>query len=282
MSPAEGRKGRTRPLLLLFAAAALIVLGYVVWQGTERGEGADPGQVPSPPAAPATRETRPDRDAAGDSPAPGEARPAPGESPRDGQPPVPQAHEILAEMRELWECYAAADCSVGEDTDPRAEYFATGERLADGMRTLVEQHRRHDIGDAELAAAAHEVLQYDSGPARAAAIEALGELPPADEHLNALVTVLDQHHDEKLFVLALPELQRYAEGGRRAEVDAFLQSNLRSGAHFPARTIARELGPFLIPENVAGYRALLEALPADSRRARLLRETLREYEMARD
>ncbi len=75
-------------------------------------------------------------------------------------------------------------------------------------------------------------------------------------------------------------MQHYAAAGHRDEVDAFLQSNLRSGAHFPARTIARELEPFLTPDNVARYRELAKALPRDSRRAALM-ETLAAYENTR-
>ena len=282
MPRADRKKARARGLTLFVVGVAVLVLVYAGWQRSGPREDGD-----SKPDA-AMEETRPAEptpsgspraaDAEAESTKPPDDAPSPAEPLLEGQAQDLQRHEILAEMRDVWECYKVADCTLGEDTDPRAEYFEAGERLAAGMRMIIEQHRAHRIGDFELAEAAHEALQYDSGPVRAAAIEALGELPPADEHLGALVTALDQHHDEKLFEIALPELQRYAESGRREAVDAFLQSNLRSGAHFAARTIARELGPFLTPENVTSYRDLVEELPEDSRRAALLMETLSEFE----
>lgn len=278
MSAADRKGLRITGLALLVAALALLVLVYLGWQESEdaaTGPGALTEETsPSPPA--------PTQGAADDNP----PEPATGTPPSEdlsgaGETPTdPQTHEVLAEMREVWECYTAADCSLGQESDPRAEYFEADRRLAAGMRTLIAQHRANRISDPELADAVHVALQYESGRARAAAIEALGELPPAEEHLDALVATLDQHHDEKLFELALPELQRYAEQGRHEQVDAFLQSNLRAGAHFPARTIARELGPFLTPQNVADYRKLAAELPQDSRRAELLRETLDAYQGA--
>jgi hypothetical protein len=279
MSPTERkRSGRRRVVLPLAGAAlALAVVAYLGWQPSERAGFEPPAS--DRPAEPAggTRTT--------EAPAPPTAREPPataeqpsGERLQAREPVDAQPHEILAAMRNTWECYVAADCSVGEEGDPRAEYFAADRQLAAGMRTLIEQHRAGHIGDVELAAAAREALGYDSGRARAAAIEALDALPPADEHLDTLIGTLDQHHDEKLFELALPQLRRYAESGHRETVDAFLQSNLRSGAHFPARTIARELGPFLTAENIASYRALADDLPEESRHAELLRQTLRAYD----
>lgn len=279
MSAADKKGSRITGLALLVAALALLVLVYLGWQETEDAA-PRPGALTEEPSrsAPTPTQGESDDEAARASSGPAKETPPSEDLSGAGETPDPQAHEVLAEMREVWECYTAADCSLGEESDPRAEYFEADRRLAAGMRTLIAQHRANRISDPELADAAHEVLQYESGRARAAAIEALGELPPAEEHLDALVTTLDQHHDEKLFELALPELQRYAEQGRREQVDAFLQSNLRAGAHFPARTIARELGPFLTPENVADYRALASELPQDSRRTELLRETLDAYQ----
>lgn len=280
MSPGENKGSGMRRWVLLALGLALVVFVYAAWQQSDTGEDED--------AAPATAQEERAPANEGPEPAPEEQAPPPpdtensaretADSPDAAEAGDGPAHEILAEMRETWACYEAADCTLGEDTDPRAEYFEADKRLGAGMQSLIDQHRAHRIGDAELADAAHEVLGYDSGRARAAAIEALGELPPADEHLEALVTTLDQHHDEKLFEIALPELQRYAEQGRREDVDTFLQSNLRSGAHFAARTIARELEPFLTPENVDEYRKLAEDLPEDDRRTALLRESLNAYE----
>ncbi|QKT03581.1 hypothetical protein HUS23_07040 [Ectothiorhodospiraceae bacterium 2226] len=279
MSPAKERGSRR---LIIGLGVAVVVLGllYAGWQAWgPRDDGAPDEAARTETVRPADRppdgpqqEVDPTREA------PPFEDAAPAEEADEIAWDALQAHEVLAHMRAVWECYANADCTLGADTDPRAEYFEAGERLAAAMRALNEQHRDHRISDPELAAAALEVLAYDSGPARAEAIQALRALPPSDAHLDALLTTLDQHHDEKLFELALPDLQRYAEQGRRDEVDEFLQSNLRRGAQFPARTIARQLGPFLTPENIAEYRALAEELPEDSRHRALLMETLAEYE----
>jgi hypothetical protein len=279
-----------RLLIVALAAGALLLLVFVGW---DRSPSDDVRYEPAPEVPAAS--TGPEATGApGDAGQSTEAQPPSSETATAADPPPhileelgagsePETagHEILAEMRRAWECYEAPGCVLGEERDPRAEYFEAGERVAQGMRALTEQHRAHRISDVELADAAHEVLGYESGRARAAAIEALGELPPSAVHLDALIDTLDRHHDERLFELALAELERYVDRGHRAEIDEFLQSNLRFGAHFPARTIARELGPFLSPENVVEYRRLAEELPAQDRRAELLKETLEAYERAR-
>lgn len=264
---------------LIPAAGVLAVLAYVMWQAWDGAGDEDRstgGVRPVPPVESEQSNGRQDAQ----TPVPVKTEPPGVESPAPGRPAgdeAEQAHEIRADMRRAWDCYESPHCRLGEDQDPRAEYFEAGERIATGMRALIQQHRAHRISDVELAEAAHQVLAYDSGRARAVAIQALRQLPPTHEHLDALIHALDQHHDEKLFELAMPEFKRYAEQGYGAEVDAFLQSNLRSGAHFPARTIARELGPFLTADNIEAYQELARDLPPDSPRAKLLQKTLETY-----
>lgn len=274
MSPRKRLSGLSW-LILILAAAALLALAYGLWKTSERR--AAEASAPEPVQSTAPERTEPTVGSVESEkrPVAGQATPAPqSENPYGVDTP---AHEILAGMRDAWECYASSSCRLGADNDPRAEYFEADRRIAVGMRTLTARYRAGQIGQAELSAAALEVLEYDGGRARAAAIGALGQLPPTPEHLNALFRALDQHHDEKLFEIALDEFERYAEAGYGAEVDAFLQSNLLTGAAFPARTIARELGRFLTPANEAAYRQVAEQLPPGSRRAELARQALDAY-----
>jgi len=277
MSLRDGQPSIFQRLLIPIVPGLLALLAYGVWPDSN----SNPDEAPIRGATPSPSPERPDNQREAKRAAPVQTEPQGGKEPSadersENDTPDPP-HKILAEMRRAWDCYQSPDCRLGEDQDPKAEYFEAGGRIAAGMRSLIEQHEMHRIGDAELARAAYQVLTYDSGRARAAAIEALRRLPPADEHLEALTKALDQHHDEKLFELAMPELKRYAEQGHRAEVDAFLQSNLRTGAHFPARTIARELEPFLTPDNIDTYRKLARELPPESRRTKLLQKTLESY-----
>jgi len=275
MSGRNGKMSATRWLLPV-AAGALAVLAYGLWQGF--GGEPEPGAAGGPPEGSPAKETSGPPDDGQQTDTRAETGPPKTDEPVAPETPAEkQAHEILAEMRQTWDCYQSPQCRLGDAGDPRAEYFEAGRRIAAGMRALIRQHRNHRIGDEQLGRAAHQVLAYDSGRARAAAIEALGRLPAVGEHLDALTRALDQHHDEKLFALAMPELKRYAERGHRAEVDAFLQSNLRFGAHFPARTIARELGPLLTPDNIGAYEELARELPPDTPRAEALRQTLETY-----
>ncbi len=266
------------------AAAVLAVLIYAGWHlsGTGEAEQEPPAAgADSAPAGPASVKARPPAEpedgGAGAEPLP---RKDPDLPAADDAPAAPDAETaaILLEMRETRDCFLAPDCTVGANEDPRAEYFEAGDRIAAGVRSLIERHRAGAMDSAVLADIVDEFMEVESGRTRAAAIEAMGELPPAEARLETLLTTLDQHHDEKLFELALAEFQRYSEPERRARVDAFLQSNLRHGAHNPARAIARNLGPFLDDGNIAAYREIADELPADSRRAELLRESLDAYE----
>ena len=193
---------------------------------------------------------------------------------RDESPGDTEA--TLAGMRETRTCYESRDCSVGDQADPRAEYFAAGNRVAEGMRSLTTAHKAGELSDEGLSQAALEFLEMESGRVRAAAIEALGRVPAEPAHLDALFDVLEQHHDEKLFELALAEFERHAQAGRHQEVDAFLQENLRRGARFPARVIAANLGPFLTGDNRDAWAQLLQDLPEDSERAARLKKALEE------
>lgn len=251
-----------RALIAIAAVLVLAVLALLVYPPEDRPQ--DPAEEHAQEKTPqAPEDTLPAREQERDPP----------ETTAD-VPADEDAATVLGQMRDTRDCYQAPDCTVGDEADPRAEYFEAGNRVAEGMRAMIERHQAGEITDEQLSDTALEFLEMESGRTRAAAIEALNRLPPQRRHLDALVDVLDQHHDEELFRLAITELERHAEAGHREEVDAFLQENLRRGARFPARTIAAHLGPFLTEDNRAAYQRLLENMPADSERASLLREAL--------
>ncbi len=258
-----------RIMVVALVLSVVLFVGWLAWQSAGFEEPVDTA------AAPETAEKTAERTAEETfGPEPAEKLSAPEHPPNGEQDPDPE--KVLAEMRRVRDCYEHPDCVVGEDTDPRAEYFEAGQRVADGLHALMRAHEAGRLRDGELTRAAREFLEMESGRGRAAAIEALGRVPPSPEHLDALFATLDQHHDEKLFELAMEEFRRYQAIGYRDRIDDFLIANLRTGARFATRAIAENLDAFITPDNEHRYRALLEELQEDSWRAELLKGALRE------
>lgn len=195
--------------------------------------------------------------------------------------PDATAEAVIADMRSARDCYLDPDCHRGDADDPRGHYYLAGREVADGLDELRARYRDGELGADGLAAVAREFLEFDNPHAQGAALAALGEVPPEPRNLEAITEALDQHHAVQLFEPALAELQRYDDEAAQERIDDFLQSNLRTGAHHAAETIARELTPFLRDDNVAEFAAIADDLRADSRRAQLIRSAIDEYQQER-
>lgn len=237
------------------------------------------------PSAPQPRE----RTEAEQAPSAGARRAEPAGEPHDAGPDgpdgsagggEPSTEAVLARMRAARDCYRSPDCRI-EGDDPRERYYRAGKAVAEGLRELQARHAAGEVGDAKLGAAAREFMAFDNPHAREAALDALSEVPPDPRNLEAIIEALDQHYAARLFEPALEEFQRYSGDEARERIDRFLQSNLRTGAHRSAETIARELTPFLGPDNVDDYEAIAAELDGDSRRAELIRRAIDEYRRRR-
>lgn len=274
---------------LVAGGVVLVVLAtalYVGSCGTRQPIGPDSGDAGAGQDAPAeqTTATAPaTEDEAGDA-APTDAK-TPDASTVDPLAPgtldrTADTAALLAAMRDARDCYQASDCKVDAE-GPRDPYYRAGQVVAEGLAELRARHRAGALGDDDLAAAAREFMAFDNPHARAEALAALGQVPPDPRNLDRILEALDGHYAARLFEPALEEFQRYASDAARQRIEAFLASNLRTGAHRSAEAIARNLGSFLRPDNVDDFRAIAEALPDDSRRARLIRDALDEYRRRR-
>lgn len=200
--------------------------------------------------------------------------------PTTGQESEPAAEAVLEDMREARDCYRDPDCEIDAD-GPRQHWYEAGKAVAEGLRELRRRHRAGELSDARLAAAAREFMAFDNPHAQEAALEAMSEVPPDPRNLDAVLDALDQKHTPRLFEAALAQFRRYDGEKARERIDGFLQSNLRTGAHHAAETIARGLTPFLDPDNVDEFEAIADELPEDSRRAELIRGAIDEYRRRR-
>lgn len=257
--------------IALLSVCLLSLLSAIVWWPASRDGGPEtnPRQVRGAPAESSVS----DEQAAPDpESAPSAAAPASEE--RD------EAARVVARMRHARDCYRAGTCEW-QASDPRSHYFRAGAEVARGLRTLAEMHRAGQIRPDRLAAAVREFLGMDNGHVREAAIDALGDAPVSRRNLDALLAALDNNHDAELMTRAMPELARYQAAGFDAAIDAFFQRNLETGGHYAAQVIAEGLLPFLDRSNVDRYRTLAARLPPKTRKARLLKQTLAEWQRLR-
>lgn len=267
---------------LLLSAAVLVALTATLLYMTSCTPRQPSGFEPHEPAAERSpvedddAPTEPALEPHEDDPAAPDAEAPDAEAPDTDTAAAPPA-AILADMRDARDCYHDPECHRGDGNDPRGHYYQAGQAVAAGLHELRARHGAGEIVDAELARAAREFMAFDNPHARTEALAAFGEVPPDPRNLDAITDALDQHHAAQLFEPALEEFRRYDSDEAHRRIDAFLQSNLRTGAHRSAETIARGLTPFLRTDNLDEFAAIADELRSDSRRAQLIRDAIKAY-----
>lgn len=256
----------------LAGVLALAAAVYVGSCGTRRAPPPEPGAE----SASTTPAAEPEASAETASPDDSDTGTATNKD-KNAEPPT---EAVLESMREARDCYQDPDCNIDAD-DPRQHYYEAGKAVAEGLRELRARHRAGELSDAELAAAAREFMAFDNPHARSESLAAMSQVPPDPRNLDTIIDALDQKHTPRLFEAALHELRRYHGEKARERIEGFLQSNLRTGAHHAAETIARGLTPFLDPDNVDDFEAIADELPDESRRAELIRNAIDEYRRRR-
>jgi hypothetical protein len=253
------------------AAAAALVLGLVLYLGScaTRDEAAHEQRHVSSSAGETADTEQPAWVATQES---GSRR----EDASAGEVAAPTAETVLAQMREARDCYQDPNCHI-DDAGPRDHYYRAGKAVAEGLRELRARHRAGALGDAKLAAAAREFIGFDNPHTQSEALAAFAQIAPSPGHLAAITKALDGSAAARLFEPALAEFERYDSPTARRRIEAFLQSNLRTGAHRSAQTIARNLIPFLTSDNVDTFAAIADELRAGSRRAELIRSAIDEF-----
>lgn len=98
---------------------------------------------------------------------------------------------------------------------------------------------------------------------------------PHSDNARILLQALDDSYDAKVMEAALSELQRYPELSQ--SIDGLFIKNLKTGSFHVSRTIAQGIGPYLNQDNLDAYEAVLDKLPGQSAKARLLSASISSY-----
>jgi len=188
----------------------------------------------------------------------------------------PTTRNLLSELQDYQECYFRSDC-VTPESDARAAHFFVAQQITDRLDRLVALTHQQTTSDDEFVEIAKQFLSFPDGRVQEQALVLMGSMPPKDGGAQAIMSALRDHHDARLFELAMVELQRYPNDYRAT--DDFLIETLRTGGHYVSQVVARQLLPVLREDNIERYEQTAAELPPNTAKARYLKQVLNEYRL---
>lgn len=191
-------------------------------------------------------------------------------------PISPTTRNLLNELKDYRECYFRTDC-VTPESDARAAHFFVAQQITERLDRLVALTRQQTASNAELVEMAKQLLSFPDGRVQEQALLLMGSMPPRDGNAQAIMRALRDHHDARLFELAMVELQRYPNNYRAT--DDFLIETLKTGGHYASQVVARQLLPMLRDDNIERYEQTATELPPNTAKARYLKQVLNEYRL---
>lgn len=184
----------------------------------------------------------------------------------------------LAQLRFLNSCYNAADCGY-QDQDPRQVDYQIGQEISGELHDLMARWKNSEITETELEQAALDSLKNPDGHVQQAALDLLAQLPPSAEHFEAIIEITADNYDAMIVEQVMDELYRYMPQGYGAQIDQTFTKLITNGAPYASQTAAQNILPFLNPENISTYKDTLNSLPANTKKAKLLKGAIEEFEL---
>lgn len=188
----------------------------------------------------------------------------------------PTTKSLLSELKDYQECYLRTDC-VTPESDARAAHFFVAQQITERLDRLVALTRQQTANNDEFVEIAKQFLSFPDGRVQEQALLLMGSMPPRDGNAQAIMSALRDHHDARLFELAMVELQRYPNDYHAT--DDFLIETLKTGGHYASQVVARQLLPVLRDDNIERYEQTATELPPNTAKARYLKQVLNEYRL---
>ncbi len=189
---------------------------------------------------------------------------------------APTTRNLLNELKDYQECYFRSDC-VTPESDARAAHFFVAQQITERLDRLTALTRQQTVSNEELVEIAKQFLSFPDGRVQEQSLVLMGSMPPRDGNAQAIMSALRNHHDARLFELAMVELPRYPNDYRAT--DDFLIETLKTGGHYASQVVARQLLPVLREDNIERYEQTAAELPSNTAKARYLKQVLNEYRL---
>lgn len=217
-----------------------------------------------------------------------ESTPAQAEAPPPAQAPAADTAkqstataptDPLKEIATLNKCYESQKCNF-PDIDPKSYEIAVSKRLADSLRTFLNQNRNRTEMHRDLYDLARTYIHNQDGFVQSAAIEIMAALPPDGETLRHLGEGIETTTDPSIVEMAMQEMKRYIGTADEPVVHKSLQSLMTDGSHFSSQTAAEGILPFINERSLLNYTKAASTVATDSATGRLLNSAIQEYERA--
>ena len=180
----------------------------------------------------------------------------------------------LSKIRELINCEQTNSCPV-DNSDPRAGEFLRASMIVDEMNKIISipsYSANFTVKDLSI-----ELLNFPDGYVQEKALELMAKMPDSSENVTPVLTMLEEGYDAKLMKQALIELKKYPNSSAQ-QSEVFINI-LETGSIYAGQTLANEILPFLNSDNIDSFNALLQRLPAESKKAKALKANIFEYQM---
>ncbi len=189
-----------------------------------------------------------------------------------------EQEDSLAQLRFLNSCYNDTDCGY-QNQDPRQIDYQIGQEISGELHNLMAQWKNSEITETELQQAALDSLNNPDGHVQQAALDLLAQLPPTAAHFDAIISITEDNYDAMIVEQVMDELYRYMPQGYGAEIDQTFTNLIITGAPYASQAAAQNILPFLNPNNISTYKNTLSKIPANSKKAKLLKGAIEEFEL---
>ncbi len=190
-------------------------------------------------------------------------------------------NDLFKELEKLKACSKGiSDCNLPQ-SDPRIAELELGQRIAKTIDsiTLISQASTEDIS--QYHEVAQEFVKHPDGHVQEAALELMATLQPNPDNVTALLDGLSNTHDAAIYRMSIMEFSRHDDPQLKTQIDTLLINTLKTGGHFAAQEVAKDILPLLTKDNVEQYRKVATELPANSAKAKALKANLEEFDMQR-
>lgn len=178
--------------------------------------------------------------------------------------------QALQNINRLLTCNKTNSCPE-DNSDPRASEFLRRDGIVKEAQKLLAFS-----SDDDVSVMARTLLAYEDGYVQEIALELLATTEPNERNLDSMLATIEKSYDTKIVKQIMSQLQRYPIDNR---FEVVFEKLLEHGSIYAANTVASELLPFIQESNIESYKALLQRLDSNTKKAKLLKSTLFEYEM---
>lgn len=190
---------------------------------------------------------------------------------------VPESkwQNVIQQLAQLAHCELDNSCPPDSKSDPYAADYARNQQMQALLGQLTQTASQPAV-QPELHRVAVEYLRWPDGDVQSAALTLLSALPADRGNVPVITQALQQSFDAPLMRQALQELIRYPE--QKKELQPFFSQVMQTGSFYTAQEVAQGLQPFISPDTVENYQALLSQLDPQTAKAHMLAATLMEYQ----